>query len=31
MTSQPGSNTEVILKESPATEDGYVKVSQVLK
>lgn len=31
ITHDPGSNTEAILREAPETEDGYVKVSQVLK
>ncbi len=31
VTSESGSNTVVILDEAPATEDGYVKVAQVLK
>ena len=31
VTHESGSNTEAILKETPETEDGYVKVSQVLK
>jgi aspartyl-tRNA(Asn)/glutamyl-tRNA(Gln) amidotransferase subunit C len=31
VTRESGSNTESILKEAPATEDGYVKVAQVLK
>lgn len=26
-----GANTEAILNEAPGTEDGYVKVAQVLK
>lgn len=26
-----GSNTEAVLAEAPETEDGYVKVAQVLK
>lgn len=30
-TYQTGSHTEAILEEAPATEDGYVKVEQVLK
>lgn len=31
ITRESGSNTEAVLGEAPATEDGYVKVSQVLK
>lgn len=31
VTHEVGSNTDAILHEAPATEDGYVKVSQVLK
>jgi aspartyl-tRNA(Asn)/glutamyl-tRNA(Gln) amidotransferase subunit C len=31
ITHEPGSNTESVLREAPATEDGYVKVAQVLK
>ncbi|MSR71516.1 MAG: Asp-tRNA(Asn)/Glu-tRNA(Gln) amidotransferase subunit GatC [Candidatus Taylorbacteria bacterium] len=31
VTRETGSNTETLLKEAPATEDGYVKVMQVLK
>lgn len=31
VTRETGSNTEVMLEEAPATEDGYVKVMQVLK
>jgi aspartyl-tRNA(Asn)/glutamyl-tRNA(Gln) amidotransferase subunit C len=31
VTHTSGSNTEAILAEAPATEDGYVKVAQVLK
>lgn len=31
VTHVTGSNTQAILGEAPATEDGYVKVSQVLK
>lgn len=31
VTQAPGSNTQSILHEAPATEDGYVKVAQVLK
>jgi aspartyl/glutamyl-tRNA(Asn/Gln) amidotransferase C subunit len=31
ITHDVGSNTDVLLHEAPATEDGYVKVSQVLK
>lgn len=31
ITHETGSNTEAILNEAPDTEDGYVKVAQVLK
>jgi len=31
VTCEPGSNTEAILQEAPETEEGYVKVAQVLK
>ncbi len=31
VTHEPGSDTEALLHEAPETEDGYVKVSQVLK
>lgn len=31
ITSEPGSNTVAILGEAPETEDGYIKVAQVLK
>lgn len=31
VTRETGSNTEAILGEAPATEDGYVKVEQVMK
>lgn len=31
VTQESGSNTESLLREAPATEDGYVKVAQVLK
>jgi aspartyl-tRNA(Asn)/glutamyl-tRNA(Gln) amidotransferase subunit C len=31
ITHETGSNTQSILEEAPATEDGYVKVAQVLK
>lgn len=31
ITHETGSNTEAILNEAPGTEDGYVKVAQVLK
>ncbi len=31
VTHASGSNTEALLREAPATEDGYVKVAQVLK
>lgn len=31
ITHETGSNTEAILGEAPDTEDGYVKVAQVLK
>lgn len=31
VTHEPGSNTETLLQEAPEVEDGYVKVSQVLK
>lgn len=31
ITHEPGSNTKDILDDAPATEDGYVKVAQVLK
>lgn len=31
VTSSSGSNTVAILNEAPETEDGYVKVAQVLK
>lgn len=31
VTRASGTNTEVLLGEAPATEDGYVKVAQVLK
>lgn len=31
ITHESGSNTEAVLAEAPETEDGYVKVSQVLK
>jgi aspartyl-tRNA(Asn)/glutamyl-tRNA(Gln) amidotransferase subunit C len=31
VTNASGTNTEAFLKEAPATEDGYVKVAQVLK
>lgn len=31
ITHEPGSHTESILREAPETEDGYVKVAQVLK
>lgn len=31
ITHPTGSNTKALLEESPAIEDGYVKVEQVLK
>lgn len=31
VTHETGSNTEALLHEAPATEDGYVKVEQVFK
>lgn len=31
VTRESGSDTVAILREAPETEDGYVKVSQVLK
>jgi len=31
ITHETGSNTKSVLEEAPATEDGYVKVAQVLK
>jgi aspartyl-tRNA(Asn)/glutamyl-tRNA(Gln) amidotransferase subunit C len=31
VTRESGSNTATLLEESPASEDGYVKVAQVLK
>jgi aspartyl-tRNA(Asn)/glutamyl-tRNA(Gln) amidotransferase subunit C len=31
ITHEPGSNTENVVREAPDTEDGYVKVSKVLK
>lgn len=31
VTYESGSHTEALLREAPATEDGYVKVAQVLK
>lgn len=31
VTRETGSNTNVLLAEAPATEDGYVKVEQVMK
>lgn len=31
VTRETGSHTEDILREAPATEDGYIKVNQVLK
>lgn len=31
VTHAPGSNTQALLDESPATKDGYVQVEQVLK
>lgn len=31
ITREPGSETTAILAEAPDTEDGYVKVAQVLK
>lgn len=31
ITHATGSNTEALLREAPATEDGYVKVEQVFK
>lgn len=31
VTSLPGSKTDVILKNAPASKDGYVEVIQVLK
>jgi aspartyl-tRNA(Asn)/glutamyl-tRNA(Gln) amidotransferase subunit C len=31
ITREPGSNTDAVLREAPETEDGYVKVAQVLK
>ena len=31
ITHLPGSNTEAVMHESPDSEDGYVKVEQVLK
>lgn len=31
ITHESGLNTEAILNEAPETEDGYVKVAQVLK
>ena len=31
ITHETGSNTEAILREAPATKDGYVQVEQVLK
>lgn len=30
-THEPGSATQALLREAPATEDGYVKVAQVFK
>lgn len=30
ITSEAGSNTDALLANAPATEDGYVKVAQVL-
>lgn len=31
ITRETGTNVEAILSEAPATEDGYVKVEQVMK
>ena len=31
ITYETGSNTKALMNEAPATEDGYVKVAQVLK
>jgi aspartyl/glutamyl-tRNA(Asn/Gln) amidotransferase C subunit len=31
ITHETGSNTEVLLAEAPETENGYVKVEQVMK
>lgn len=31
VTREPGTHTEALLKEAPETEDGYVRVAQVLK
>ncbi len=31
ITHDVGSNTDAVLREAPETEDGYVKVAQVLK
>lgn len=31
ITRESGTHTEAILREAPDTEDGYVKVAQVLK
>ncbi|MEN9337979.1 MAG: putative aspartyl/glutamyl-tRNA(Asn/Gln) amidotransferase subunit [Candidatus Parcubacteria bacterium] len=31
VTYESGSHTDALLREAPATEDGYVKVAQVLK
>ena len=31
VTRDPGSNTEVLIAEAPASKDGYVEVMQVLK
>lgn len=31
ITHEPASNTKALLEEAPETEDGYVKVAQVLK
>lgn len=31
VTKEPGSSTDDLLREAPETEDGYVKVAQVLK
>lgn len=31
VTRDPGTNTEAVMDEAPETEEGYVKVSQVLK
>lgn len=31
VTHEPNSHTDAVLREAPETEDGYVKVAQVLK